>query len=728
MKLLAYLLALLTVNPIYAADFKTQVDINEFGRQSSSATKVLKFNINQGVNNPTIESNVTDQDIMVKSDLVRVGKPTVGTKVLDFNQGLGASNPKVRYNSSTAKFEFSNNGTDFKSIGSGGGGAGGITIIADGNPDFEGGTGSWTASGGSFTIATSGSNLLFDLRSGVFNASAASQTLSNALVAVPNGLKNNSGVASCWFKTTATDYKLQVYNGSTVLAENTIPALSDPAQVYVPFVFPSSGSVQARIISQSDAADIAIDNCFLGESVGRELIQAAFFGSAVDQASCQYSNSTSGSFQDMPQATGTCGVYTYTGGLSASGLAGPQPSFQIADMPAGDYQITVTGVFACANDAATQDCAFALYDGTTRYDPQGTLDSENGGFGAVPVLSFLVSKGASSTNQVFRIQSYVSTQATINVDGSAGTSKSPLSFKVIRFPSKSEQAQRVNEQPSWAASKIVASGPTTSLNTTAASFTTLSHADFAAMTKTYLGSAAVCSNANDVCMKVGKLKQGVYEVKYNGALYSGTSDDCGFRMFDGTSSIGAFRNVSQTAQHGAPGFQGILVVDSDVYDKEISLQAFRSSGAGAGCSAYFDTLATGGEVQFSIIPIGMSISDLILKNSKQIINPTQYNEVTFRFASGADCSSDPCTIDYQSGGLSAVNRTGVGSYRYVFNAGVFAQAPVCVGTYGSSAGFVFGSFGAGNTYSATQFELSTLDAANAGQDSRGFVTCSGPKP
>ena len=106
----------------YAAPETITNDQVQIGKRTSSADKRLVFDINQGVNNPDIRSNVTNQDLQVQANTVRVGKPTAGDKQLDFNIGNGATNPKLRWNNTAGKIEFSNNGTDYKSIGSGGGG------------------------------------------------------------------------------------------------------------------------------------------------------------------------------------------------------------------------------------------------------------------------------------------------------------------------------------------------------------------------------------------------------------------------------------------------------------------------------------------------------------------------------------------------------------------------------------------------------------------------------
>ena len=133
------------------------------------------------------------------------------------------------------------------------------------NPGFENGTTQWTASGGSFTVITSGMGQ--GLRAGRFNSSASSQTLVGTNYAIEAGLKGNVGRVECSFKTTATDYKLQAYDGTNVVGnEITIAPTSDYSLQGYSFSFPTSGNIRIRIISASDAADLDIDDCYLGKS------------------------------------------------------------------------------------------------------------------------------------------------------------------------------------------------------------------------------------------------------------------------------------------------------------------------------------------------------------------------------------------------------------------------------------------------------------------------------
>lgn len=63
------------------------------------------------------------------SNNFRLGDGQASNKAFEFNRGLGASNPKLRWNQAQLKLQFSNDGTNFTDIGSGGGGGGSVSRL-----------------------------------------------------------------------------------------------------------------------------------------------------------------------------------------------------------------------------------------------------------------------------------------------------------------------------------------------------------------------------------------------------------------------------------------------------------------------------------------------------------------------------------------------------------------------------------------------------------------------
>ncbi len=83
---------------------------------------------------------------VIPNDTLKLGKSTAADKTLRFNTNGGAADPIIKWNNSTSKLQFSNDGTIFSNFGSGSGSGGGLNYIAesDGNPGAENNTAGWT--------------------------------------------------------------------------------------------------------------------------------------------------------------------------------------------------------------------------------------------------------------------------------------------------------------------------------------------------------------------------------------------------------------------------------------------------------------------------------------------------------------------------------------------------------------------------------------------------------
>lgn len=58
-------------------------------------------------------------DFRIKENTLRFGLAASGDKTIEFNKGAGSSNPKIRWNETSDKLQFSNDGTTFSDIGTG---------------------------------------------------------------------------------------------------------------------------------------------------------------------------------------------------------------------------------------------------------------------------------------------------------------------------------------------------------------------------------------------------------------------------------------------------------------------------------------------------------------------------------------------------------------------------------------------------------------------------------
>lgn len=139
------------------------------------------------------------------------------------------------------------------------------------NPGFEQSTQSWSVTGGALAQTVVAANVGIGTAGGSWDASAAAQFLNNASVVIPSGLYSRAGLATCVFKTAASDYILEVFDGTVVVAQATIPASGTFAKTKVPFTFPATGNIQLRLESQSNAAIIYVDDCYIGEALATNL-------------------------------------------------------------------------------------------------------------------------------------------------------------------------------------------------------------------------------------------------------------------------------------------------------------------------------------------------------------------------------------------------------------------------------------------------------------------------
>lgn len=142
------------------------------------------------------------------------------------------------------------------------------------NPGWEGGTTDWSASGGTFTTTTTAANIGSGAKAASWNSSAASQTLTSTAVAIPAGAYGRNGVASCNIQGTSATHTLQAYDGTNILASQSISSLASYSRTSINFPFPTSGNIQLRLVSvAADEPIIYIDDCYLGLAEGYNLAQ-----------------------------------------------------------------------------------------------------------------------------------------------------------------------------------------------------------------------------------------------------------------------------------------------------------------------------------------------------------------------------------------------------------------------------------------------------------------------
>jgi hypothetical protein len=295
-----------------------------------------------------------------------VGKPSGSNPQIDFR----GTNQQIRANRSDAKLQFSNDGSNWKSFGSGTGSGGGTNLLADFNFDFEDGTSLWTASGGSFTVESS--SPLNGLQSGKFNASASSQTLSSAEYLIPAGFEGRKCQLHIPFykyaSGTAGDYNVKVLDGEDTVLLTAInfevTGSTATSAIISAFDCPAlngandSDKLKVVITSTANAGDLIVDDIFLGS--GR-----SFFGQTQTNFSAAVSSADAVSQENVDWINGNCTNAT-TGKATCtftSNIFTATPNCQVTGSSATDGRIaTIESVSSSQIIVTTTDDAGALAD------------------------------------------------------------------------------------------------------------------------------------------------------------------------------------------------------------------------------------------------------------------------------------------------------------------------------------------------------------------------------
>lgn len=86
----------------------------------TASDKTIEFNKGSATN-PKLMFKNSDSSFQLNQNILRFGAGAAADKTVEADQGLGATNPKLKYNNSSSKWQFSNDGSTYSDIGSGGG-------------------------------------------------------------------------------------------------------------------------------------------------------------------------------------------------------------------------------------------------------------------------------------------------------------------------------------------------------------------------------------------------------------------------------------------------------------------------------------------------------------------------------------------------------------------------------------------------------------------------------
>lgn len=632
-------------------------------------------------------------------------------------------------------------------------------ILESKNPGFENNKAGWTASGGTFAIVTSGSNILTGARSATWDSGSAAQTFTSSAITIPNGLVTRSGVAQCKIMVpsgTAT-HTLGVYNGTSLIASSTIISSTVPTYTQVPFQFEASASTAAiRITSvASDEPSITVDDCYLGDNLNLSSIsQVAFIGSAYipATASCtgwSRTNTALGAFATDADCPGPTVELNPGPGVIQTTDA-DLPRFTVSNLPPGNYKVVISGIVTGSTSSSYADVS--INDGTTSSGRSSARMSAATVFAPFTVVgNFTYTTAASKT---FELYGSANT-GSINVENSTGNGQ--LYFAIYRNPTSSEQAV-TPEMASWRIDANIGGADFDLGTSDQASYITPNNATETLTQNT--GSAPVgisCSSTNDNTVGATTCPAGSEEP---GIIFNlpraGAIEVCAaFQHIYTTGASGvvnvAFQLINTANGSQTPVLEGGSRVASrlttasigagDSYPSLCGIFNFTSSGKKTIRLMYEQDLtatvstnqisadqnaAIGQrDVHFTAKYVDQNISNPLLVNS--VINTS--TGVTRIEAADLNCDAGSAITRQHGSWVSSIGNISGGLCAVTLTGGIFSSTPYCTATdntNGGGTGFILRIIGGSST--STNISVDCDDDASTACTAYDFIlTCVGAK-
>jgi hypothetical protein len=540
-------------------------------------------------------------------------------------------------------------------------------LLKDLNPGAENGKSKWAATGGTITLETSSTDIHTGNAALSWDASAASQFVASGAGSKKSGLNSTNGVGLCFVRTTATDYTMEIYDGTAVIASMLVPATSTYEIMPINFVFTNNTQYQIRFSSASDAAKIYYDDCFIGPASSVNLAkisQAEYFGGVIwtSTASCEWSRTSTsqGGFAADADCTTPAGSNILG---KASAPATKIPAITFSSMPPGNYRIVATGAFAKNNTSAGAS-GWRFHDGTTGTSPQAVFT--NGIIGYSPNIEGMFTYTTTQTNKTIEIQCAQATSGSCDILNSSSTFYE-LRIDVFYWPSSSQLSFNAAQSPaswsgyhgnncSFARTNTVYGDPATDAtcdlvqrqNTNFGTVTGANNLPSITFTPNKVGKYYVCANTNvraatDVQNYAIKLTDGTTDIAESGLRGNGTDHSqtvplCG--IYNATSISSVTLKVQTRGTSGA-----------------ITLGTFNA-----------DTT-----IEWSIFSLEQNFPAPLLINSVT----SSYSGVARIEAGVVSCSATSSLGSQFGSWLSSVGNVSSGSCSITINSGQFSSTPFC---------------------------------------------------
>jgi hypothetical protein len=648
------------------------------------------------------------------------------------------------------------------------------SLLTNGN--FGSGINAWTATGLTAASVSTAANVARGDKSASVDASATAQYFTSTAKAIPAGLFATNGLARCKFKTDATDYLLQAYDGTNILSSVTIPASSTFITVDANFIFPSTGNISLRIASQSNAAIMYLDDCYLGAALNlTQVSQATLVGGAVVTGCAGGWTAASTSFTDMGTQTGCS--YAVFG--SAIAPATNLPAIKFSSLPPGEYRIEYEGILGTTVNGKI--AYFQVSDGTNtaREVSQYYFGTTTG---QINSLVNTIRYTTAQSNITFNIRGKNDTSGGVTIYGSTGN---PGVIRVYRYPLASEIAVTAN---------IPTSPTITHLTSSSGTYTTPAGTKYLRVRMVGAGGGGAGSGVGSTqggnggnttfggltanggtgaAAAVGSTGAG----GAGGTATLGTIIGLAFSGATGQSANGEYATVTgnggakggsgastplagggSTSGNFGAGIAGITNSGTGGGGGGIYLSG-GMAGGGGGASGYIDAIIPNPSPTYSYA-IGTAGSAgaagtsgnagaaggsgyVVVEEIYGQMNPIILNQVSTDAAGGtrtfaaifagnagntAVCSSSSCTLSAQTGSaITSVTRSGTGSYTVNVGAGYCSGTLFCSINPSSIGTDVYATVSQSAVPTSTAMTFVTRANTNAAADGSGIIQCSCPK-
>lgn len=569
------------------------------------------------------------------------------------------------------------------------------------NSGFERGLSKWAYSGATPSVATSGSNLLFDKASLTWDATAASQYIQSGLISLPEGLKGVSCQVSVQYKGGDANLTLQALDGSSnVLGSQVLAAATYTTKVSAVFACPTSGTVRWKLVSTADAASVAIDQAHLGAADGLfQVSQAEFVGSAYFPATtnCEWqrTNTAVGAFGTDTDCPGPTVDTQKLGQWQTTDTNLPQVT--VNNLPPGIYKVTVTGTLYGAGD-----WTMAISDGlNTRGYASG---SGNGGASFNPAnVSTAWFEYTTTGNHTFEIYGSSSSGA-ISLANNANNDR--ITYMIERYPLGTDTAIRPDKADFDWTSFTSATNVTTNTTTIAKWRRQGASADFQ-LGIDWSGAPSAFSNIEmdlpaGFTIDTTRLNSsGLWkEPLCWGVLFDPAGGTTRY-MAEGTYADSNTIRIRYAANTGAIVYTNADITNASPFSV-VNGSYLRVTCRGVPITGWTENIAAPQLVN-SVVSTYAGVSKI---------------EYAFVTASTA-------TVSRNSSSWLSVTRSSAGIYTLNFTGGTWSAPPTCQITLEDSA---MGFHRFSNTMTATSVNLNTSNTTDTVSEDRNFnITCIGPR-